>query len=249
MKEKDEKGRLERLQEITRNAPLEGPPVLRWVRRAPQGIKQPGKGLGVFPSSFNPPTTAHRILIERARRFESLDEVLLVLDRKPLNKEIFGASLEERLAMILLFCQKDPTVSVAFTNRGRFVEKLALLLKAYPPRTTIRFIVGYDTLIRVLDSKYYDNRDTSLKVLFSGCEFLVATRGPTGIKRIREFIHRPENRSFSKRIKPFTIPFPIRQISSTHVRDAIRIEQEIAEIVPPEIASYIERKGLYGESR
>lgn len=249
MRETDEKQRLTWLRGIIRRAPLEGPPTLRWVRRAAQNIRGPGESLGVFPSSFNPPTKAHRVLIERACRVELVDEILLMLDRRPLDKEIFGASLEERLLMILLCFEKDPTVSIAFTTGGLFIEKLALLLEAYPQDTMIRFIVGHDTLIRVLDAKYYEDRDASLRRLFTDSQFLVATRGSAGVDEIRDLSHQKGNRPFAERIVPFQIPFSIGQVSSTLVRNRIRQGRDIDDLVPPEIAPYLGQKGLYRNPR
>ena len=249
MKRNNEEEKLDWLREIIRNAPPAGASVLKWVRRTSRGITGPGRSLGVFPSSFNPPTVAHRTLIERARHVESLDEILLILDRKPLDKSISGASLEERLSMMLLFCEGDPSVSVAFTNRGLFVEKLALLQKAYPSGTIFRFIVGYDTLIRILDAKYYKDRETALGRLFSDSEFLVANRERANIDEIQEHIDREENRWFSERIKPFEIPLAVGRLSSTQARHAIRRGETVEGIVPPEIASYIRQKGLYKNLR
>lgn len=245
MRERDDGPRLDWLRGIIKGVPLEGPSVVRWIRRAPQGITKPGRSLSAFPSSFNPPTTAHRVLIEQARSVAPMDEVLLILDRRPLDKTIFGASLEERLLMILLCFERDPTVSVAFTNQGLFVEKLVLLREAYPDGTTIRFIVGYDTLVRVLDPKYYENREASLRQLFGGSQFLVATRGGAGVGEMEQLIRQQENRSFAERIIPFEIPFPIGQLSSTYVRNQISRGRDIDDIVPPEIVSYVKRRGLY----
>jgi len=240
---------MDRLRKIIRDAPQGEPPVLRWVRRAPQGITGPGRSLGVFPASFNPPTIAHRTLIQRARSVEPIDETVLILDRRPLDKRIFGASLEERLSMILLCFEKDPTVSVAFTNAGLFVDKLALLLQAYPDNTTIRFIVGSDTLIRVLDRKYYENRDASLKRLFADSRFLVATRRNVGLKEIEKLLDREENRPFSERIALFKIPLSIGHLSSTRARNRIRRGGNVDEIIPKEIVSYVKRRGLYEKMR
>jgi nicotinamide-nucleotide adenylyltransferase len=242
---KDEEGRPKWLGRIIGRASLNGPGGLQWIRRAPRGISEPEKHLGVFPSSFNPPTTAHSNLIEQARRMEPLDEILLLLDRKSMDKEVFGASLEERLSMILLWCESDATLSLALTNRSRFVDKLPLLRKAYPRKTEIRFLVGYDTLLRILDVRYYENRETSLRRLFSGSQFLVANRGRAGIAEIRELMHQERNRPFSKQVTPFEIPSSARHLSSTKIRLAINHGHEIEDMVSPEIAAFIRRKGLY----
>jgi nicotinamide-nucleotide adenylyltransferase len=245
MKARDEKLRLDRLRRVITDSPLEGPPKLRWISRAPQGIKGPGKSLAVLPSSFNPPTVAHQALIESARAIEPIDEVLLVLDKQPLDKEIFGASLEERLLMILLCFEKDTSLSIAFTNRGLFVEKLSLIMRAYPEKTVIKFVVGYDTLIRILDPKYYENRGASLSRLFADSLFLVATRGEAGMDEIKNLISQERNSPYSVRIRPFEIPFPIRQVSSTQIRNEIERGRNIDHLVPSEIVSYIKKTGHY----
>jgi nicotinate (nicotinamide) nucleotide adenylyltransferase len=245
MNPRDEKLELDRLGEIIRGAPLEGPPVFHLIRRALQGITGQGRSLGVLPSSFNPPTTAHKALMERARTVEPIDETLLVLDKKPLDKEIAGASLEQRLLMILLCFESDPTVSIAFTNRGLFGDKLTLLKKAYPDNTMIRFIVGYDTLTRILDTKYYEDRDASLNRLFAESRFLVATRGNVDTDRIKRVVTQKENRPFAEKIVPFEMPFATRHVSSTHIRKDLSEGRKIEHLVPAAISSYLRRTGLY----
>ncbi|NIQ39678.1 MAG: hypothetical protein GTN81_13965 [Proteobacteria bacterium] len=245
MKPRDEKLKLDRLREIVRGAPLEEPPVFHLIRRALQGITGQGRSLGVLPSSFNPPTTAHKALIERACTVEPIDEIVLVLDKKPLDKEIAGVSLEQRLLMMLLCFENDPTVSIAFTNRGLFVDKLTLLKKAYPDNTMIRFIVGYDTLTRILDAKYYEDRDASLNRLFAESRLLVATRGNVGTDRIKRLALQKENRPFAEKIVPFEMPFATRHVSSTHIRKDLSKGKTIEHLVPVEIAFYLRKTGLY----
>lgn len=92
-------------------------------------------------------------------------------------------------------------------------------------------------------------RNASLRCLFAGSRFLVATRGSVGLDEIKELVDQKENRPFSERIMPFEIPFSIGRLSSTHVRNEIRHGRHIDDLVPPEIVLYLNRRGLYGNLR
>ena len=104
-----------------------------------------GRMLGVFPASFNPPTKAHEALVRVAQRVVPLDECLLLLDLKAVGKEVFGASLEDRLVMLLILFGEKSACSLGICNRGLFLEKIAAVHHAYPKDTEIHFIVGHDT--------------------------------------------------------------------------------------------------------
>jgi len=146
------------------------------VRKAPHGIFRRKGRLGIFPASFNPPTKAHLALIRKAGRLGNLDEIMVLLDGQAMDKEITGASLEDRLIMLKMLFQRDPRISIGMSNRGLFVEKLLPLRKLYPLPISFVFIVGFDTILRVMDKKYYQKRRAALDRLFGQCEFLVASR-------------------------------------------------------------------------
>ena len=152
-------------------------PSIHLVRKAPRGLRGRKGRLGIFPASFNPPTKAHVALITEATKRFKLDEILVLLDLQAMDKRIVGAPLEERLKMLRLLFERYSRVSIGLSNRGLFLEKIRPLKKLFLPRTAFVFIVGFDTIIRVLDRKYYKNRKRSLHHLFKACEFLVANRG------------------------------------------------------------------------
>ena len=57
--------------------------------------------VGVFPGSFNPPTIAHIAIAAAAREQRSLDRVVLVLSRSPINKEHIDRPLFEHRVEVL----------------------------------------------------------------------------------------------------------------------------------------------------
>src|SRR4030042_4509916 len=198
----------EYLHEALRTLPQGRPPLITIVKQAKEGMGDEGGVLGVFPASFNPPTSAHEALVREAANAVPFDEILLVLDQRAMDKELCGALLEDRLLMLLVLFGDDPRISLGISNRGLFLEKVEAVQKVYPQYTKIYFIVGYDTIVRIIDPKYYGDRDKALHSLFSQARFLVANRGGCDERVLLELFAREENRPFAAQVLPLTLPPP-----------------------------------------
>jgi nicotinamide-nucleotide adenylyltransferase len=137
--------------------------------------------LYVLDSSFNPPTCAHlRIastaLLENPRPRPRL---LLLLATQNADKPSKPASFEDRLTMMELFArdlraslaespafaasglshaiESLPLVDIGVTRKPYFVDKAAAIeaSDSYPVALEQVHLTGYDTLIRIFNSKYY----------------------------------------------------------------------------------------------
>ena len=136
---------------------------------------EPTSRILVLDSSFNPPTRAHlRILSSalRSHRNDRQPRVLLLLATQNADKAPQLASFEQRLEMMVALAQdlvEDADVShtrvavdVGVTKLPYFVDKSNAILespdyhheKAEEPPSQIH-LVGFDTLVRILDTKYY----------------------------------------------------------------------------------------------
>ena len=217
-------------------------PLILWVKE-PQ-VKE--GSLGVFPASFNPPTLAHLRLIEEAKRGFSLQGVALLLDTRPIDKEIVGAPLEERVLMLLGLFGKRRDISIGICNEGLFVGKLKAL-RALTPEAKVRFIMGYDTLVRLFDPRYYQDMGKALRELFEGADLLVGLRGKVTRDEVRVFLSLPEVRPYAERIHLFDLPPSLKGISSTQVREKVKRGESILQLVPPSVEEFIREKGLYKE--
>jgi len=215
------------------------------VRKAPQGISQKRGHLGIFPASFNPPTRAHLALIRKARRWGHLDEVLVLLDAQAMDKKIIGADLEDRVIMLKRLFQRDPKVSIGISNRGLFVEKMVPLKRMYPSSLSFIFIVGFDTILRVMDKRYYSNLDETLDMLFGLCEFLVANRSGKEEHSFEELFGRGENLRYRDKVSFITLPPRFSFLSSSLVRKLIAKGQPVDNWVAASILRFIEETGLY----
>jgi nicotinate (nicotinamide) nucleotide adenylyltransferase len=214
------------------------------LRKAPRGIFSSKGRLGILPASFNPPTVAHLALVRAAMKQQQLDEVLVLLDLQPMDKEKMGASMKDRLRMLNLVFQRDPRVSVGVANRGLFIEKIGSLKKRYPS-STLFFIVGFDTILRVMDKKYYRHRERSLKPLFEESRFLVANRNDQGKEALEALLALHGNETYRERISFLRIPDRFSFISSSLVRNWLREGKPVRALVTSAVDRFIERTGCY----
>jgi nicotinate (nicotinamide) nucleotide adenylyltransferase len=215
------------------------------VRKACQGISKKRGRLGIFPASFNPPTLAHLALIRRARQRVNLDEILILLDAQAMDKRIIGAGLQDRVLMLKRLFQRDPRVSIGISNRGLFAEKLEPLRAMYPFPIMFTFIVGFDTILRVMDKRYYSNRDETLGRLFRQCEFLVANREGKDEPFFDALFCREENQPYRDKVSFIALPSRFSFVSSSLIRENLREGKSVQDWVPVSILRFIRKKGLY----
>lgn len=220
-------------------------PRILLVKRGDVKIGERGGRLGVLPASFNPPTTAHEALVSEALDTINFDELLLITEARAVDKDICDAPLEERIQMLLILFGDDPRISIGVSNRGLFFEKISPLRELYPADTEIHFIVGYDTMVRVLDPRYYPDREASLRTLFSEARFLVANRGRCAEEQIKELFRQEGNRHFADRISILKLAEDFADVSSTLARQNAASGKPLVGLVPHPIIEFIKQKGLY----
>lgn len=212
-----------------------GPPRLAFVRRAPAGIRKRPGTLLCLSASFNPLTVAHVWLIQEASRMVLPDEVLLLLARANVDKEVSGLPLERRLILLARFVETRPTFSVAACSHGRFVDKVDAIQAHYPAGIRMTFTVGFDTLVRLFDRKYYADRDASLSALFKASEFIAANRAPDPPEAVTTFLARPHVSPSAHRIRVIQLPPEIAAVSATQVRARLSRGEQVTRLVPAEI--------------
>jgi nicotinate (nicotinamide) nucleotide adenylyltransferase len=220
--------------------------VVSRFKGADEGLQ---KEVGIFPSSFNPLTNGHMVILQRAAETKGFSEILLVLDAQAMDKDIFGATLADRLLMLQLLLEAPPRFSLGVGNRGLFLTKAEVLKEMYPRRTGITFIVGYDTLARVFDAKYYENRAEALDRLFAVCRFMVANREDRGREAARQLVASVEHGRFQDRVQFFEIPNHLAQISSSRVRQRVMEGKPWVRLVPAGVRDFIEEVNLYKPDR
>ncbi|KAG7694962.1 hypothetical protein KL930_001285 [Ogataea haglerorum] len=152
----------------------------------------------VLDSSFNPPHKGHLSLVAKSLTHKLGDEsaahssmnsrsVLLLLSIKNADKPPQPAKFEDRLKMMYHLAheitdQLGVSCAIGITNCSLFVDKALTLegyfKKNYTDRLSYTFLLGYDTLVRLLSPKYYEPRSLqdALGSFFNTSDCFVLTR-------------------------------------------------------------------------
>ncbi len=193
--------------------------------------------LGVLSASFNPMTRAHESMLECAHARFGFDEWLLVLAVANVDKAISGLPLEVRMHALLQWAAERPA-SIALCSHGRFVDKLTAIRQHYAA-ARVMFLVGYDTLVRLFDPRYYDDLDAALSTLFADCEFVAFNRADAEVSALQALLTRPDIRPFAGKVHVLALDSELAELSATQVRARLNRGDQIDELVPSAVAHYL----------
>ena len=195
--------------------------------------------LGVLGGAYNPITRAHLLLARYSREQCKLDEIIFVLPRILPNKPLVGASVELRLAMMRLAISGIPYIALGVCSHGIFLDICTALQQIYPQKSEIFFITGRDAAERII-SWPYDNPAAALARMFASFQLLVFEREGK--------LQLPENplvQKYLNRIHTLEMEENLDRVSSTEVRLRVSEGRSIGELVPTEVAVFIQKHGLY----
>jgi nicotinate (nicotinamide) nucleotide adenylyltransferase len=224
-------------------------PYIELIRR----VENRGPRLGVFSSSFNPPTTAHVELIRRAMELFSLDEVLALPGTANADKADYECALEDRIRMLASAFDKHERVSIGLASTAYYVDMVDALRRVYSPETRLHFILGFDTFERVLDyqGKYTDryfrkfaDRDEALACLLSESTLIVANRAGAALDDLAALVER-EPRISPGQVLYLDFPAELGERSASEVRKRISSGLPVSGFVPAGVEAYIREHNLY----
>ncbi|MGQ4808917.1 Nicotinate-nucleotide adenylyltransferase [Candidatus Entotheonellaceae bacterium PAL068K] len=217
-----------------------GTPSIRLVRPAPQGLDSAERNrLGVLGGAYNPITLAHLALADTVVEVFDLYEVLFLLPQVPPHKTIFGASLEQRLAMMQLAVDDRPYASVGLSTHGLFIDIYEALRAVYPYSLEVFFLTGRDAAERILTWDY-DDTPAALPQMFSAFHLIACDRD--GAFQLPDD---PRLQPYRNRIHPCRFPDTYGHISSTAVRKRHSRGLSLNDLVPLAVAQYIQEHTLY----
>lgn len=202
--------------------------------------------VAVLPSAFNPPTLAHLHLLERALCVAGVTGAAAMLSTKNVAKGVVGATLTQRVEMLLAARDEAPWMAVLAANAARLVDQAAALASAFPG-VEADFVVGFDTLVRLFDPIYYEEMDAELEPFFAHHRVIAVNRGTTTIGDVDMFVSRSAAR-FRERVLSIEIAEHPASVSSTAAREAAASGRSPAE-VPASVRSYIQSRDLYRDRR
>ena len=128
--------------------------------------------LGILAGSFNPVTVAHLALGKAA--LNVVDEVVFVLPREFPHKTYSGASLEQRIELLLLALEAHPRLSAAVSEQGLFVDIARECREVYGANVRLSFLCGRDAAERIVNWDY--GHPEAFRQMLQSFDFLVAAR-------------------------------------------------------------------------
>jgi nicotinate-nucleotide adenylyltransferase len=187
--------------------------------------------LGLFGGTFDPVHLGHVALAREAHSAFELDRVLLIPNHRPPHKQTgASASYADRLRMLELACEGEPGLSASRleegTERSYTIETLLKVRQELKSGDRLFFLIGADAYAEV--GTWYRWKEVLLLT-----EFIVVTRPGHAIVDVPG--------ATAHRLETVDVPY-----SSSGIRAALRRGAK-APGLAPDVAGYIESKGLYRE--
>ena len=189
--------------------------------------------------TFDPIHLGHLATAEAVRELFTLDEILFIPAARPPHK--LGKHVTDerhRLAMTQLATRSNKFFRVSDmelrrTGLSYTLDTMNELHKTFGSSTELFFIIGADSLADL--SKWHAARE-----LVDKCHFIATTRQGVDLdfSAVENFFG-----AASKHIHRVTTPG--LEISSTDLREKIRLGRSIKYLVPETVEEYIAEEGLY----
>ncbi|CAO3645273.1 unnamed protein product [Cunninghamella blakesleeana] len=228
----------------------------------------------ILDSSFNPPTKAHSSLLTHTLASypkNYFNASILLFSINNADKKLTGASILQRAQMMEILARQwdetDNPVYVGLTTHGKFIDKSTAIQKWYQQlkindndnndnnrQLELHFILGYDTITRFMDVKYYTplKVEDALKPFFETC-YLICCDRPGFNKEDdhdgKAFWNLPQVQYYIDKIKQLpSIPDEsISTLSSTLARTLIANQKysELNNVLDKEIIRYLLEEKIY----
>ena len=188
--------------------------------------------IGLFGGSFDPPHNAHLALARAARDGLGLDEVRWIPAGHAWQKTRAMTPAADREAMVRLAIAGEPRFVLDRTElrRGGISYTLDTVreLAAAEPDNAWVLILGQDQYAGL--HTWRDWRE-----LVGGVTLAIANRPDVVAASNAQVAQVPHQ----------LVQLPMMDVSSTEIRRRVAAGESIANLVPPAVASYIERRRLY----
>jgi len=195
--------------------------------------------IAILGGSFNPPHLGHCLICEQVLKYSNIDQVWLT----PCYQHTFEkklASVTLRVSMTKILTNAEHNRNIKFCGEeidnklsGETIELMELLKKKYPEHQ-FSFLIGSDNLVGL-------KRWGRWQELITNFEFLIYKRPGYTINLAKFGL---DNKKY--KLKFVDHPKLITSnISSTRVRERLRNNLTIIDLVPKNVESYIKKNKLY----
>lgn len=196
--------------------------------------------IGIMGGTFDPIHFGHLATAEAVREIFTLDEIIFIPAARPPHKLGRNVTDEKhRLAMTILATRSNKFFRVSDmelkrTGLSYTLDTVNELHKIFGDSAEIFFIIGADSLADL--SKWYAAQE-----LVEKCHFIATTRQGVDIdfSAVESFFGAAAIEHIHR------VTTPGLEISSTDLREKVRLGRSIKYLVPEAVEEYILRKGLY----
>ena len=192
-------------------------------------------GIAVFGGSFNPPTVAHINLAKQVlEEMNEIEKVIFVPVSTKYNKKGLAPD-EVRLNMLKRICNSQENLEVSDlelkSERQLYTIETLRIIQEQKPEKEIYFLIGTDNL-QELETWYKPDE------LLKNFKIIVLDRGEDNTEDIIE------KSEFLKKYKSSFIKLKNMKkmnISSTYIREQLKLGNNVQDLVPEEIRAEVER--------
>lgn len=200
------------------------------------------KKIGIMGGTFDPIHNGHIAIAKRAYEQFGLDKVLFIPSGiSYLKKDKNVSSSDIRFKMVELSIMDYPyfeasTIEIERAGDTYTFETLQELKSLYPD-SMLYFILGADSLLYI--DKWYKP-----EIIFENCTLICAVRDDADINVIKA-----KGRELEKSgARILYLDIEAIDISSTKIREAVKLNNSISSFVPKSVEEYILQEHLYEDT-
>ena len=202
------------------------------------------KKIGIMGGTFNPVHHGHLVTAQEALDQFGLDEVIFIPTGDPPHKiEDLLAHAEDRYLMTVIATSSNSSffvyrVEIDRKGKSYTIDTVKELRKLFGSGSELYFITGADAILEILTWK-------NTREIVTLAKFIAATRPGHDLSKIKELKTTLFDSEDEADRRIFIMEIPALAISSTDIRQRIKIGRPVNYLVPEGVNNYILKHGLY----
>ena len=202
------------------------------------------KKIGIMGGTFNPVHHGHLVTAQEALDQFGLDEVIFIPTGDPPHKiEDLLAHAEDRYLMTVIATSSNSSffvyrIEIDRKGKSYTIDTVKELRKLFGSGSELYFITGADAILEILTWK-------NTREIVTLAKFIAATRPGYDLSKIKELKTTLFDSEDEADRRIFIMEIPALAISSTDIRQRIKIGRPVNYLVPEGVNNYILKHGLY----
>lgn len=212
------------------------------------------KRIGLFGGTFNPIHNGHLFIAECAKTYLNLDQLMFIPTKIPPHKRLEDNSVHRANMVDIAILNTSfsmSTVELLRDGPSYTIDTLEHFSRELSD-TDLFFIMGKDSFDSLLLWKHYSKIFNYKLVVVSRWDKGVHTFNTSGNRSVCEIdFQRVNNKEYIDKCcesNIITIDPPLMNISSTKIRQLIKIGLSVRYLLPDNVINYINNHNLYREN-